>query len=687
MKEKSQKTKKGSSKKTVVVTIIILLILAIAIICGVVYMNTPKEKSEDVLAKYFSLLNEKNYTELYSLISSESKNKISEEDFITRNQNIYEGIDAVNIKIEITNKEKENNREKISYNEEMSTSAGNISFTNTVNLVKEEKEYKINWSSSMIFPELRDTDKIRVSSIESERGEILDRNDVKLAENGKISSIGIVPGKLSENKEQDIQKISELTGVSVEYINNQLSASWVSDDTFVPIKKVATNETELKNQLLEIQGIQINSTDARVYPLGKEAAHIIGYVQTINAEELEERAGQGYSSTSLIGKAGLEAAYEDKLRGIDGTEIYIQDAEGNKLKTLAKQDKKDGEDVKLTIDSNMQKQIYEQMQNDKGLWVVMNPDTGEILAAVSTPTYDSNDFVLGLTTEEWNVLNNDESKPLYNRFIQKYCPGSTFKSVTAAIGLTTGTITPDTTFNYTGTSWQKDSSWGNYNVTTLTAYNGQKNVANALLYSDNIFFAQTALQMGKETLSQNLNNIGFNQSLDFPLSLAKSQYSSSENGEISTEIKLADTGYGQGDLLVNPIHMASIYSAFANEGSMVKPYIEYNNGETEYYKENAFTQEAANTVKNDLIQVVENGSANDMKIPGLTIAGKTGTAELKTSIEDTESGTLGWFDCFTVGRSQGDLLMVGMVENTQNNNDGGSHYIISKMRTILQSGI
>ena len=687
MKEKSQKTKKGSSKKTVVVTIIILLILAIAIICGVVYMNTPKEKSEDVLAKYFSLLNEKNYTELYSLISSESKNKISEEDFVKRNQNIYEGIDAVNIKIEITNKEKENNREKISYNEEMSTSAGNISFTNTVNLVKEEKEYKINWSSSMIFPELRDTDKIRVSSIESERGEILDRNDVKLAENGKISSIGIVPGKLSENKEQDIQKISELTGVSVEYINNQLSASWVSDDTFVPIKKVATNETELKNQLLEIQGIQINSTDARVYPLGKEAAHIIGYVQTINAEELEERAGQGYSSTSLIGKAGLEAAYEDKLRGIDGTEIYIQDAEGNKLKTLAKQDKKDGEDVKLTIDSNMQKQIYEQMQNDKGLWVVMNPDTGEILAAVSTPTYDSNDFVLGLTTEEWNALNNDESKPLYNRFIQKYCPGSTFKSVTAAIGLTTGTITPDTTFNYTGTSWQKDSSWGNYNVTTLTAYNGQKNVANALLYSDNIFFAQTALQMGKETLSQNLNNIGFNQSLDFPLSLAKSQYSSSENGEISTEIKLADTGYGQGDLLVNPIHMASIYSAFANEGSMVKPYIEYNNGETEYYKENAFTQEAANTVKNDLIQVVENGSANDMKIPGLTIAGKTGTAELKTSIEDTESGTLGWFDCFTVGRSQGDLLMVGMVENTQNNNDGGSHYIISKMKTILQSGI
>ena len=671
-------------KKGLIIALIIIIILVIAIVGGVIYLNQPKETAEQVFTNYISLLNEKKYDELYSYISTQSKAEISKEDFVARNKNIYEGIDAVNIEVQIQSQEKEGKTAKITYNENMSTSAGNISFENTANLVIEDKEYKIEWSSAMIFPELRDTDKVRVSTIESTRGEILDRNGDKLAENGSISSIGIVPGKLSENKEQDLQKISELTGVSVEYINNQLSQSWVSDDTFVPIKKVSTSETELKNQLLQISGIQINSTSARVYPLGNEASHLIGYVQTINAEELEQNAGKGYSSTSLIGKSGLEAAYEDRLRGIDGTEIYIQDEEGNKLKTLAKKKKKDGEDIKLTIDSNLQKEIYEQMKNDKGLWVVMEPNTGEILAAVSTPTYDSNDFVLGLSTDEWNTLNNDASKPLFNRFTQKYCPGSTFKSITAAIALSTGTITPESTVQYSGTSWQKDSSWGDYNVTTLTPYSGAKNVANALLYSDNIFFAQTVLQMGADTFTQNLKNIGFNESLDFPLTLAKSQYSSSEDGEISTEIKLADTGYGQGDLLLNPIHMASIYSAFANGGSMVKPYIEYNNGETEIYKENVFTEEAAETVKNDLIQVVETGTANDMKINGLTIAGKTGTAELKTSNEDTESGTLGWFNCFTIGRSQGDLLMVGMVENTQNNSSGGSHYIISKMKAILQ---
>lgn len=674
------------NKKALIITLLIILIIAIAIVGGIIYSNTPKENAQQVLAKYISLINEKKYEELYSILSTESKNNISEDDYVTRNKNIYEGIDAVNIKVQVQNEEKQGKTSKITYNETMSTSAGDISFDNTVNLVIEDKEYKINWSSSMIFPELRDTDKVRVSTIESKRGEILDRNGNKLAENGSISSIGIVPGKLSENKEQDIQKISELTGVSVDYINNQLSQSWVTDDTFVPIKKVSTSETNLKEQLLQISGIQINSTNARVYPLGNEAAHLIGYVQTINAEELEQNAGKGYSSTSLIGKAGLEAAYEDRLRGIDGTEIYIQDAQGNKLKTLAKQDKKDGEDIKITIDSTLQKEVYEQMKNDKGLWIIMEPTTGEILTAVSTPTYDSNDFVLGLSTDKWNQLNNDTSKPLYNRFLQRYCPGSTFKPITAAIGLTTGKITTDTTVSYSGKSWQKDSSWGNYNVTTLTAYNGPKNVANALLYSDNIFFAQTALQIGKEQLTENLKNIGFGESLDFPLTLAQSQYSSSEDGQISTEIKLADTGYGQGDLLVNPIHMASIYSSFANGGNMVRPYIEYNEGKAEYYKQNVFTQQAAETVKNDLIQVVENpsGTAHDMQIQGLTIAGKTGTAELKTSSEDTESGTLGWFNCFTVGRSQGDLLMIGMVENTQNNADGGSHYIISKMKAILQ---
>ena len=669
-------------KKIIIISITIILVILIAILTIFLINKQNEEKAKQALIDFVGLINEKNYEKMYEKTISMN---MSKEDFIARNKNIYEGIDCADIKIGIQNIEKQDGKYEIQYTQQMYTSAGEINFTNVAHIERENKEYKVKWSSQMIFPQLGSTDKVRVSNLKAKRGDILDRNGNKLAQDGYIASVGIVPGKLGDNKEENISKISELTGVSTEYINKQLDASYVKEDTFVPVKKIKETDINLKEQLLQIPGILINKVEARVYPLGEDTGHLIGYVQAINKEELEANSGKGYNTNSIIGKSGLEKAYEDILRGFDGTEIYITDEDGNKKTTLSKQDKKDGKDVKLTIDSKLQSQIYQQMKNDKGFFVVMQPKTGEMLALVSTPTYDSNDFVVGMTQEQWDKLNNDSNKPLYNRFIQKYCPGSTFKPITGAIGLTTGKITANEDFGYTGTSWQKDSGWGTYKVTTLTGYQGPKNLANALLYSDNIYFAQSALKIGADTFTQNLDKLGFNEQIEFPLNLAKSQYANQNGSKIEGETKLADSGYGQGSILVNPIHMASIYSSFANDGNMIKPYIEYdeqkaNTQQGEILKQEVMTKEIAQTIKNDLIQVVENknGTANDMKIEGVTIAGKTGTAELKTSSEDTQSGTLGWFNCFS-----DDMLIVSMVENIQDNRDGGSHYLIKKIRTLF----
>ena len=673
------------NKKVLIGVIIAVIVIAIIIAAVIIIGNKEQEEAKGLLNDYFSLINNKSYEEMYSKVASMNTSK---DDFISRNQNIYEGIDASDIQIEINDVEKADGGYNINYHEKMYTSAGEVEFNNTANVVKENGELKLKWDSHMIFPQLSDTDKVRVSTIKAKRGSILDRNGVALAEDGDIASVGIVPGKLGENRDENIQKISELTGVSVDYINESLNASYVKDDTFVPGKKIVDSNTELKNELLAIPGVMINKEDGRVYSLGEEAAHLIGYVQPISSEELEANEGKGYTTNSLIGKSGLELAYEDTLRGIDGTDIYIVDENENRVASLATQDKKDGQDVKLTIDSSLQKQVYDQMKEDKGFFVVMEPQTGELLALVSTPSYDSNDFVVGLTTDKWNSLNNDEARPLYNRFTQKYCPGSTFKPVTGAIGLTTGKLDPNEDYGYSGTSWQKDSSWGSYKITTLTGYSGAKNLLNGIIHSDNIYFAQSALKIGADTFTSSLDKIGFNQSLDFPLTLAKSQYARDNGTTIEGETKLADSGYGQGDILVNPIHMAAIYSAFANDGNMIKPRIEYDESKNgKILIENAFTKEAADTIENDLIQVVENpeGTANDMKITGTTIAGKTGTAELKSSSEDTESGTLGWFDCYTINRQNGtDMLIISMVENVQNNSDGGSHYLIRKIRTLFE---
>lgn len=187
------------------------------------------------------------------------------------------------------------------------------------------------------------------------------------------------------------------------------------------------------------------------------------------------------------------------------------------------------------------------------------------------------------------------------------------------------------------------------------------------------------MKIGASTFTDGLNKIKFNENIDFGFVTSKSIYSTSDG--ISSESILADSGYGQGQILVNPIHMASIYSSFINDGNMIKPYIEYKeNKSAEYLVENAFSKEAANEIKEDLIQVVENpyGTGHDVKVEGVTIAGKTGTAELKQS-SDSEGDTLGWFDCFTADAdASNQLLIISMARNQK------SAYLKKIIRTLFQ---
>ena len=677
------------NKKIIIIVISIILILAISVGIGITiyFNNKPKNKPEDVLQTFASYINDKKYEDMYSLLSSKSKANISEEDFIKRNKNIYEGIEAENFSVDIQSIENENKLAKVTYKNSMDTMSGHVDFTNTVTLeLNEEKEYKIDWTSNLIFPKLNTEDKVRVKTIEAKRGSILDRNGEYLATNGVASKIGLVPGKMSDNREEDIAKIAELLNMTSDGINSELSASYVKADTFVPLKTVGKNEMELKNKLLEIKGIKIIDADERIYPQGVSTSQLVGYIQPINAEELKEKAKDGYTSSSKIGKYGLERAYESTLRAVNGSEIYIEDANGNKKTSIAKQEQKDGQDVKLTIDSKLQQTVYEQFKDDKSAVVVMNPKTGEVLALASCPSFDSNDFSLGMTTADYKNLTENPDNLLYNRYLATYAPGSSFKPIIGAIGLTTGAFSADDDFGKSGTKWQNDSSWGDFYITTLSTYNGPANLKNALIHSDNIYFAKAALKIGGKNLINSLKNIGFGQQIEFPQTISKSSYSNSES--FTNETQLANSGYGQGEVLVNPIHMAMMYSAFVNEGNMIMPYLEYKENASsqtaKYYKENAFSKEAANEVRDGLIQVVENpsGTAHTAKIEGKTIAGKTGTAEIKQSKDDTEGTEIGWFNAFNVGESDESLLLVvSMVENVKGK--GGSHYLLPKVRAIF----
>lgn len=664
----------------IIATISVIAILVATIV--IVTLTKNKTTPEEIWQKYISNINEGKYEENYEMLTEVSKQNISKEKYIERNKNIYEGIGMNNMQVEITSVEEQEKTAKIRYKTNMETNAGNVEFLYTAELIKDkEKGYLIDWESNLIFPKLDDTDKVRIKNISAERGEIRDKNGVVLAGQGKVSSVGIVPGKIGENKEEKIEQIATLLGISADTINNELSASWVKDDSFVPLKKIAMSETELKQNLLQISGVKISSVTERTYPLGEATAHLTGYVQNITAEELEKKQGMGYNSNSIIGKAGLEKQYEERLKGEDGKEIYIEDANGNKKAEIAKKEVKNGEDITLTIDSNIQTKLYNETKENAGFFVVMEPKTGEMLALVSTPSYDPNKFVLGMTQNEWNEIKESQNNPMMARYLQTWCPGSTFKPVTGAIGLTTNSLTTEDTFEYQGLSWQKDGSWGDYNVTTLTGYNGAKDLRNAIIHSDNIYFAQATLQIGKNNFINGLKKLKFGESIDFILSASKSQYSNTD--DIASETLLADSGYGQGQILVNPIHMASIYSAFVNDGNMIKPYLEKTeNKQVEYLVENAFSAESANTIKEDMIQVIEHqeGTAKAMRIEGRTIAGKTGTAELKSEKGEVAE-TLAWFNCVTTDENSNQLLVIGMAEDGRS--VGGSQYIIRKIKTIF----
>ena len=682
--------RKGKNKKGLLIggiaAGVVVILAGGGVLAWKLLINTTPPPQETV-KNYFALVEKKQYDKMYDMLSESSKEKISKKKFTERNQNIYEGIEVKDIKISIPEKEKlKGSPVTVKYSETMETSADEISFDNAVTLQKEDGEYKIDWDSTVIFPNLQDSYKVQIQTESAQRGTIYDRNGVILAGNGTVLEVGLVPGKMGDDtaRAESIKKLAELLDVSEEAIQNALGASYVQDDSFVPIKKIAKGNEEKEAQLLTIPGVMLNDSQDRVYPLGAAAGHLTGYVQAVTAEDLEKLENKGYHANSVVGRSGLEQTYEEELRPVDGTRIIIADETGNTIETLAYQPAQNGKDVRVTIDAEVQKTAYDQFAQDPGTAAAMNPKTGEVLALVSTPGYDPNEFVLGMSDARWNALNEDASNPLMNRFVNTWVPGSTFKGITAAVGVDAGIINPDENLGYVGLSWQKDASWGDYHVTTLTDYGETVNLVNAMTYSDNIYFAREALKIGADTMEEKLKSFGFEEELPFDLTMQASTFD--DDGKIDSEIQLADTGYGQGQVLVNPLHLLSMYSMFVNDGNMIQPVLKYEeNAAAKIWKEQAVSAQTAQTVKQSLLSVIENpsGTGASAKIDGVTMLGKTGTAEIKESQDDTTGVERGWFICETTEDMPNQIAVVGMVEDVKTK--GGSSYVTQKVRNIAVS--
>ena len=642
----------------------------VLLMVSVFFVFNQGKSNEQVVTEYFELLKKKNYKQMYQMLNSKTVYTPTQKYFVEKYKEFYEEIDAKNIQIKILD-EQDNVIEYLIY---IDTLAGRITYRNKVGVKNEQ----IQFNKELIMDGYTDGCKIKITTYNPEkRGRILDRNGKVLAEDGKGYSVGLVKGKL--NGENDYGQIAQYLETDVETLQKKMSASWINDDSFVPIKTVseATKNDLTNKNILGINGVKISTVSIRTYPYDKVASHIVGYVQNVNAEDLKKHKNEGYNSTSVIGRSGIEAAYEEKLRGITSGKIDLVDKNDKVIKELChKKVKMSPQDITLTIDIDLQQSLYNEYQNDKSASVALNPKTGEVLALVSTPSYSNNDFVLGLSTDKWNALNNDVNQPLMSRYKQTYTPGSSMKPITAAIGLETKAIDPDKDLGAKD-KWQKDSSWGNYYVTTLHAPS-PNNLKNAITYSDNVYFARSALNIGKENLFKYYKNLMIGKKVTFELALNKSQYIN-KNQKVSDQL-IADSGYGQGQILINPLQLASIYSAFVNNGSIYQPHIVQ--GQTKTWIKNVFSKETTKIIKEDLINAIadENGTGHAIYHDNVILAGKTGTAEIKQSQSDTTGTELGWFTVMTIDEKQ-PILMTTVVEDVKNR--GGSGYVVEHTKAPL----
>jgi penicillin-binding protein 3 len=659
----------------------IYLLLMVFIVTVLASCN-KEPKPEDRFDEYVKLWNEQKFEKMYELLSDKAKETVTKEEFTSRFEKIYGDLEITDLKVNFNKPEEETKPKEdeieFPFSVEMNSLAGPINFDHSAKLVKEEREDEINWyidwDTTYIFPELKEEDKIEVSTIPSKRGEIFDRNGKGVAVNGTAYEIGIVPKEMGDHREEIVKQVSTLLEMEPEQIEKLLSASWVQPSYFVPIKKISIEDRELLEKLVSIPSVLKRDVEARVYPYKESAAHLIGYVGAITADELKELEGKGYSNNDIIGKRGLEQVLEERLKGENGAKITIKKADGTEV-VLAEKAVNDGENITLTIDAELQAKVFKEMNGEPGTAHVMNPTTGETLALVSSPSFDPNKAALGMSAIQWKELQDNKNKPLLTRFKATYAPGSVIKPLVAAIGLKDGEITSEKTINIKGKQWQKDNSWGNYKVTRVKDPNGPVNLEKALVYSDNIYFAQTALELGKERFASGLKMFGFEEEIPYVFPIESSKF-----GEMDTEIKLADSGYGQGQVEMSIVHLAASYTPFINQGNMIKPVLLKEEAKGQVWHESIISKDQANLINSDLVKVVEDpqGTTHAAKINGYQIAGKTGTAELKES-QGTKGTEYGWFVAYNT--NQPEILIAMMLEGVQD--EGGSKAAVTKVKKIL----
>jgi penicillin-binding protein 2 len=510
------------------------------------------------------------------------------------------------------------------------------------------------------YRNLAENNRIRPVPIPAPRGLLFDRNGRVLVDNRPSFNV-VLTTEQTDNLDWSVKRLSQLLQMEAAAIREKLSQKKGPQFRAVVVKADATEQdvATIEARRLEQPEASVDPVPLRAYPLGQGAAHVLGRVGEITERQLESEAYAGIEPGVTVGQAGVEAEHNRLLMGKDGLRRVVVNSRGVEVAEAERQSPVEGPSVSLTLDMKLQQAMEEAMAGRPGSAVALDPRNGEILAMVSLPSYDPNEFAKGIEPAAWNVISKDPLTPLMNRVIQgQYSPGSSFKVMMSLAALQEGVITPQTRFNCPG--------YLNIYNTTFRCHkesgHGTVDLKHALALSCNVYFYNVGVRLGIERISKYARRLGLSvpTGVDLPAETSglipdpdwkrkvyKDKWYPSETVSISI---------GQGGVLATPLQMARLAAVVANGGRLVKPHLIKAVAGVPVAPPEAvdlgFHASVVEGVRAGMMAVVTEGTGRRAGLAGIAVAGKTGSAQVVTHARfeaDRKAHNVqphGWFVCF-----------------------------------------
>ncbi|NIC04443.1 penicillin-binding protein 2 [Billgrantia bachuensis] len=505
-----------------------------------------------------------------------------------------------------------------------------------------------------VYSTRSEKNRVRVEPLPPTRGLIYDRNGILLAENRPTYNLTLTRERV-EDLDATLDRLEELLALTPEEAEGFRirarqrqrpfqPALLMSDLDEAQIARLAVNRHRLP-------GVEVEAQLLRYYPDAQVMAHALGYVGRINADELKELDPGRYAGTHFIGKTGVERFYEDVLHGQAGLRQVETNARGRVLRELGRTDPVPGQNLTLTLDKELQLLAYELLDNRRGSIVAIAPQTGEILAMVSAPGFDSNQFVTGIDFASYRALQEDIDLPLFNRAIRgQYPPGSTIKPFLALAGLAEGVITPEKTINDPG-FYQLPNDSRRYR-NWLRWGHGRVDMERAIAVSNNTYYYSLAHELGIDRLHEQMSAFGFGQRVGHDVFGESSALMPSRDWKRARfnqpwyPGETLSVGIGQGYWQVTPLQLATATAVLANRGQWVRPRLARRIGDDEVPTELPDTPD-------DI--VISNEGWWDRIFTGMekVLSGQEGTARRTgVDLEYRMGGKSGTAQVFSLGQDQ-----------------------------------